>query len=113
MMCGSFSGQPVENARTKSACVDRSAISQTPKCLRRRHEGGDFDLDFCATVNKTVDIEQRRGWEVAPQSRLPARTNPRACRLVLAAACQVPGQPHDVLGAGAGFAQQLDDPLQG
>src|SRR5689334_21626114 len=78
----------------------------------RRHEGRDFDFDFGALIDEAVDIKQRRGWKILAQRFLPGSTNAGARSLVLALAGEIPGKPHDVLRARAGFAQELDDPLQ-
>jgi len=48
MISGWFSGQPVAKAVTKSADVDR-LVSEDPI---RRHERGDFDLDFRTFVDQ-------------------------------------------------------------
>jgi hypothetical protein len=80
--------------------------------LGRRNEGGDFDFDFGALIDEAVDLEQRRWREIPSQRLLPGRADAGASSLVLALAGQIPGQAHDVLGAGAGLAEQLDDPLQ-
>src|SRR5260370_34549889 len=81
--------------------------------LNGRHECGDFDLDLGALIDQTCNVEQGRGRKIPPQRLAPGGTNAGARGLVFAAAGQIPGQPDDVLGTGAGLAQQLDDPSQG
>src|SRR5262249_27499331 len=111
-MLGSCSGQPVANPLTKSAVVARSVMSEIPSsgC---GNKGGHFDLDLGPEVDETVDIEQRRGREVSPQSFFPDRTDVAAGGFIFAAARQIPGEADDVLGRRARFREQLDDPLQG
>src|SRR5260370_14931384 len=81
--------------------------------LSGRPGGGDLDLDLGALIDQTCNVEQGRGRKIPPQRLAPGGTNAGARGLVFAAAGQIPGQADDVLGTGAGLAQQLDDPAQG
>src|SRR5258707_2513253 len=87
-------------------------LATKPWPLGLGHVGGDFDFDLGPDVDESVDIEQRRWREVAPERVLPGRTDAGAGGLILAAAGQIPGQPDDVFRTRFGLAEQLDDPLQ-
>src|SRR5882672_6637262 len=82
------------------------------KFLCLRYERRDFNLDFGALIDQAGDVEQRRGWKSSPERFLPGGADTRTGGLVFLAAGQIPGQPNDMLGAGAGLGQQLDDPPQ-
>src|SRR4030088_449828 len=72
MMSGWFSGQPVANAVTKSADVDRFVIGQV---LCGRDECGDFALHLGALTDQARDVKQCRGREVSSQRLAPGRAD--------------------------------------
>src|SRR5882672_8324173 len=82
------------------------------KFLCLRYERRDFNLDFGALIDQAGDVEQRRGWKISPERFLPGGADTCTGGLVFLAAGQIPGQANDMLGAGAGLGQQLDDPPQ-
>src|SRR6516165_8155974 len=110
MMWGSFSGQPVAKAVTKSADVDRLVIILSLCGLW--NEGRDFDFDLRPHVDQAVDIEQCRGREVSRERLLPCGANSGAGGLIFAPAGEIPVQADDVLWACARFRQKLHDPPQ-
>src|SRR5882757_7430754 len=79
-------------------------------CLR--HVSGDFDFDLGPEIDEPVDVEQRRWRKIAPERLLPGCADAGTRCFIFAAAGQIPGQADDVFGAGAGFAEQLDNALQ-
>src|SRR6185437_8262739 len=76
-------------------------------------ERGNFNLDLCPEIDQAIDVKQRRGRKISSERLAPRRTDAGARGFVFAPAGQIPGEPNDVLGTGAGLGKQLDDPTQG
>ena len=78
---------------------------------------GDFSMSSARTrllristlardIDQPADVKQGRGRKIPSQGFAPGRANSGTRRFVFAPARQIPGQPHDVLGASARFREQ-------
>src|SRR6185437_5374981 len=97
---------------TASFAAPRSTCRAVSAKSGIRYEGRHFDLDLGPLVDQAIDVKQRRGREVTPERLLPGRANAGSCRLIVAAAGEIPGQADNMLRTSAGLAEQLHDPLE-